>query len=88
MYMKTSPRMVNYGIALALFGILFFSLLMTTMEGVTTMKKSKEPMKSKTEREGLANEKTDKIDKTMLTKEEAEKMVKQLMELNMKQIKS
>ena len=89
MYMKTSPRMVNYGIALALFGILFFSLLMTTMEGMST--RSKEPMKSKTEREGLANkktDKTDKIDKTMLTKEEAEKMVKQLMELNMKQIKS
>jgi hypothetical protein len=87
MYMKTSPRMVNYGIALALFGILFFSLLMTTMEGMST-KRSKEPMKSKTEREGLKNEKSDKIDKTMLTKEEAEKMVKKLMEVNMKQTKS
>ena len=84
MYMKTSSRMVNYGIALALFGILVFSLLMTTMEGMST-KKSKEPLKSKTEKEGLTNEETDK---TMLTKEEAEKMVKDLMKLNLKQTKS
>ena len=73
MYMKSSPRMVNYGIALALFGILVFSLLMTTMEGVTTMKKSKESMKSKTEREGLLG------DNQMLTKKDAEKLVKELM---------
>ena len=73
MYMKSSPRLVNYGIALALFGILVFSLLMTTMEGVTTMKKSKESMKSKTEREGLLG------DNQMLTKKDAEKLVKELM---------
>ena len=82
MYMKTSSRMVNYGIALALFGILVFSLLMTTMEGMS-VKKSKE---STLEKKLLENEETDTdiTDKTMLTKKEAEKMVKDLMELNLK----
>ena len=76
--MKTSSRMVNYGIALALFGILVFSLLMTTMEGMSTKKKE-----SKTEKKELENEETDITDTTMLTKEEAEKMVKDLMKLNL-----
>jgi len=84
MYMKNSPRMINYGIALALFGILIFSLFMKTMEGMST-KKSKEPMKSKTDKEESINKETDK---TMLTKEEADKLVKKLMELNTKQKKS
>ena len=51
---------------------------MTTMEGMSTKKKE-----SKTEKKELENEETDITDTTMLTKEEAEKMVKDLMKLNL-----
>ena len=88
-YMKNSPpstRMVNYGIALALFGILVFSLLMSSIEGFKEGNEKKEDEKKEDEKkedEKKENEKKDfKISHPMLTKEDADKLVKKLMATN------
>ena len=83
-YMKNSPpstRMVNYGIALALFGILVFSLLMSSIEGFKEGNEKKEDEKKEDEKK--EDEKKDfKISHPMLTKEDADKLVKKLMATN------
>jgi hypothetical protein len=93
-YMKNSPpstRMVNYGIALALFGILVFSLLMSSIEGFKEGNEKKEDEKKEDEKkedekkedEKKEDEKKDfKISHPMLTKEDADKLVKKLMATN------
>ena len=78
-YMKNSPpstRMVNYGIALALFGILVFSLLMSSIEGFKEGNEKKEDEKKEDEKKDF------KISHPMLTKEDADKLVKKLMATN------
>jgi hypothetical protein len=78
MKMRTPSRMVNYGIALALFGILVFSLI-ATVEPMTSKKEEKGDKK-----EDKKEEKEDKKDSIMLTRDEAEKMVEKIKELNLK----
>ena len=78
MKMRTPSKMVNYGIALSLFGILVFSLIATV-----------EPMTSRKEEKGEKGEKEDKKegkkDSTiMLSRDEAEKMVEQIKKFNLK----
>ena len=63
--------MVNYGIARALFGILIFSLLMSSIEGFE--KKKEDEKKEITSM---------KDSHPMLTKEDADKLVKKLMATN------
>ena len=90
-YMKNSPpstRMVNYGIALALFGILVFSLLMSSIEGFKEGNEKKEDEKKEDEKkedekkEDEKEMKDFKISHPMLTKEDADKLVKKLMATN------
>lgn len=49
MYMKANNRVVHYGIALALFGILVFSL-MASVEGMTSMSKATGAVKKITQK--------------------------------------
>lgn len=49
MYMKANNRVVHYGIALALFGILVFSL-MASVEGMTSMSKETGAVKKITQK--------------------------------------
>jgi hypothetical protein len=73
--------MLNYGIALALFGILGFSLIISSIEGFEEKKDEKKEVTSM-EDSKIPSMKDSKIPHPMLTKEEAEKLVKKLMATN------
>ncbi len=81
MKMRTPSKMVNYGIALSLFGILVFSLI-ATVEPMTSRKEEKVEKGEKGEKE---DKKKGKKDSTiMLSRDEAEKMVEQIKKFNLK----